>query len=153
MSDPLCRNCRRHGPKGVEEAVELPRIPIPRTWLNRSKKEGRRLLCSEGQHVHPKRCVTQVKAPPERGLLGEQENLPSCTDCWAHSCRRGCPRSCCPSQTYPRRCLACYGRSGCRLRSCSWASALLCGTDSPRPRPRQRYGWAQRGRCPRGGWP
>jgi hypothetical protein len=61
----------------------LRRISIPRTWLNRSKKEGRRLLCSEGQQVHPKRCFTQAKAPPEQGLLGEQENLPSCTDCWA----------------------------------------------------------------------
>src|SRR5215203_6241701 len=56
---------------GVTCGSELPRIPIPRTWLNRSKKEGRRLLCSEGQHVHPKRCVTQAKAPPERGLRGE----------------------------------------------------------------------------------
>src|SRR5215217_2667838 len=93
---------------------ELRRIPIPRTWLNRSKKEGRRLLCSEGQHVHPKRCVTQAKAPPERGLRGEQEKLPSCTDCWAHSCRRGCPRSGCQSQTCPRRCPACYGQSGWR---------------------------------------
>jgi hypothetical protein len=64
-------------------ASELPRIPIPRTPVNKGEEKDRRLLCSEGQHVHPKHCFTQAKAPPERGLLGEQENLPSCTDCWA----------------------------------------------------------------------
>src|SRR5215208_3247545 len=37
---PLCRNCRRHSPKGVEEAVELPRIPIPRTSVNRGQESG-----------------------------------------------------------------------------------------------------------------
>src|SRR5919112_1142074 len=31
----------------------------------------------------------------------EQENLPSCTDGPARYCCRGCPRSCCPSQTHP----------------------------------------------------
>jgi hypothetical protein len=61
----------------------LPRIPILRGSVNRSKKERRRRLCSEGEQVPPKRSGTQAKAPPERGLLGEQENLPSCTDCWA----------------------------------------------------------------------
>ena len=39
--------------------------------MNRGKKKGRRLLCSEGEQVHPKHCVTQAKAPPERGLRGE----------------------------------------------------------------------------------
>ena len=62
---------------------ELPRIYLPRTSVNKGKKKGRRLLCSEGEQVHPNHCVTQAKAPPERGFPGEQENLPSCTDCWA----------------------------------------------------------------------
>ena len=60
-----------------DRRYELRRIHIPRTSVNK---------------CHPKRCATQAKAPPERGIPGEQENLPSCTDCWAHSCRRGCPR-------------------------------------------------------------
>ena len=59
---------------------ELRRITIPRNLVNKSKKESWRLLCSEGEQLHPKRSVTQAKAPPERGLPGEQENLPSCTD-------------------------------------------------------------------------
>src|SRR5215210_5347449 len=56
----------REAPKG-----EVRRIPLPRTPVNRSKKEGQRLLCSEGQHVYPKRCFAQGKAPLERGLRGE----------------------------------------------------------------------------------
>jgi hypothetical protein len=59
----------RESPKG-----EVRRILIPRTWMNKGKGEGRRLLCSEGQYVHPKRCVTpSEKAPPERGLPGVHE--------------------------------------------------------------------------------
>src|SRR5215218_7255894 len=94
-----------------DPANELRRILLPRTSVNKGKNKGRRLLCSEGQLVHPKRCFTQGKAPPERGLPGEQENLPSCTDGWARYCCRGCPRNGCPSQTHPRRCPACYGQS------------------------------------------
>src|SRR5215213_1894661 len=81
--------CGRGGFRGYrggamhDPACELPRIPILRGSVNRSKKERRRRLCSEGEQVPPKRSGTQAKAPPERGLRGEQENLPSCTDGWA----------------------------------------------------------------------
>jgi hypothetical protein len=44
---------KREGPEhpydgSGPELCQLPRISIPRTSVNRSKKEGQRLLCSEG---------------------------------------------------------------------------------------------------------
>jgi hypothetical protein len=45
----------------------------PRTSVNKGKEKDRRLLCSEGEQVHPKHCFTQAKAPPERGLPSERE--------------------------------------------------------------------------------
>src|SRR5829696_1110705 len=38
---PLCRNCRRHSPKGVEEAVELPRITLLRASVNNANPSVR----------------------------------------------------------------------------------------------------------------
>ena len=47
---------------------EVRRITLLRRWVNKGIEKGLRLLCSEGQQVHPNHCFTQAKAPPERGL-------------------------------------------------------------------------------------
>jgi hypothetical protein len=54
------------------------------------------------------------RKPRRSGAFLVKGNLPSCTDGSARYCCRGCPRSGCPSQTHPRRCPVCCGRSGCR---------------------------------------
>ena len=118
QEDLLCTS----GPSMQDAAYELLRTPFLRGWVNRSKKEGRRLLCSEGEQVHPKRCVMHAKAPPGRGLHAG-EDLPSCTDepgCSYCSYWRG---SGCRCPIRQSRCPVCCGQSCWRRSSCPWASS------------------------------
>src|SRR5687767_9387218 len=60
-------------------------------------------------HAHLLFSSLLWRKPRRSGAFLVKGNLPSCTDCSARYCRRGCPRSGCPSQTHPRRCPVCCG--------------------------------------------